>query len=156
MPQSAADSQPPAPLRRAAWRRRHRAAQVDLVRGGEQGEAGQGRESRARYALRAGPACARPADPDRAAEHALRIIGDALQLGAAAGQHHLAAERRRRSRDPSAPRRSAPVRCSSRWRITAISWARVMRAASIPSCRRRSAPARSCRDCRAGVVIAEP
>ena len=35
----------------------------------------------------------RPADADRAAEHALHIIGDILELGAAAGQHHLPPDR---------------------------------------------------------------
>ena len=34
-----------------------------------------------------------PADAHAPAEHALGIIGDPLELGAAAGQHDLAAER---------------------------------------------------------------
>ena len=73
-----------------------------------------------------------PADPDRAAEHALHIIGDPLQFGAAAGQHDLAAER---PGEAELLQRllDLAVRCSSRWRITATSWARVMRGGSPPS-----------------------
>jgi hypothetical protein len=46
-----------------------------------------------RYARREAGDGLRPADPDRAAEHALHVIGDILELGAAAGQHDLAPDR---------------------------------------------------------------
>ena len=51
--------------------------------------------SRTPAAVRVGKAgdLLRPADADRPAEHALHVIGDILELGAAAGQHHLAADR---------------------------------------------------------------
>ena len=55
----------------------------------------------------------RPADADRAAEHALHVIGDVLQLRAAAGEHDLPPDLAGEAEAPSAlPRssRSAPRR----------------------------------------------
>ena len=60
---------------------------------GQHRQADQGRESRA--AMRFGQAGdrLRPADPHRAAEHALHVIGDILEFRPAAGQHDLPPDR---------------------------------------------------------------
>ena len=83
---------PTMPLAGRARAMRADVADVAAALRGEQGEADKGRESRA--AVRVGKAgdLLRPADADRAAEHALHVIGDVLELGAAAGQHDLAAD----------------------------------------------------------------
>ena len=72
-----------------------------------------------------------PADPDGAAEHALHVIGDILQFGAAAGQNDLASDG---AGEAEALQRASIslVSSSMRWRMTIISWARVIFIGSAP------------------------
>src|SRR5437868_7105318 len=67
-------------------------ANITGARGGEQGQTDKRRECRA--AVRVGEASdlLGAADADRAAEHALHIVGNILQLGAAAGEYDLTAD----------------------------------------------------------------
>src|SRR5438477_7716178 len=67
-------------------------ADVAAAAGGEQGEADQRREGGATMRVRETGDLPWPSNPDRAAEHALHVIGNVLELCAAAGQHHLAAD----------------------------------------------------------------
>ena len=113
---------------------------------------------------KAGPECAsgRPESPrgrpirTERPSSALRIIGHALQLRAAAGQHHLPpdrageAERLQRRRHLVHP--MLELLADDRDQLRA----RHPRRRRRRRCRRRPARCRSSRDCRAGEVVAEP
>src|SRR3546814_14084648 len=64
-------------------------SKIYRVRSAEKRKSGQRREGRAAMRLRHGGKASRPPDPPRAAQRALRIVGNALHFRAAAGQHDL-------------------------------------------------------------------
>src|SRR6185503_999659 len=80
------------PLAPRAGNRARDIANVSTARRGEEREADKRGETGAAVCVGQAGKLLRAADPYRAAEHALHVIGDILELRAAAREHYLAAD----------------------------------------------------------------